>query len=320
MPFHEGAGPTARALLALEILQTNPGIRAEELGERLGVTDRAARRYVAILREAGIPIESTSGRYGGYRVGRGLRLPPLLFEAVEAVGLVMAVLDGHHAAGDPRDPVGSALGKLIRALPESIAAQAEVIRSGASAAPDRSAARPDAAIVGTLVEASVRRRQVKLDYRTEGGRQWVQDVDPWAVVIRHGRWYLLCWAHHVSAQRAYRIDRVRKAELLDGTFEPPADLDPISELEAHLGSGWEHEVEVVIDAPARTARHYLRATMGRVEEIDDHTCVLRGSTNNPDEYVWGLGRLPCTFRISGEPFQQAAVELADRLTAAAAAS
>jgi len=316
MPFPADAGPTARALLALEILQTNPGIRAEELGERLGVTDRAARRYVAILREAGIPIESTSGRYGGYRVGRGLRLPPLRFEAVEAVGLVMAVLDGHHAAGDPRDPVGSALGKIIRALPESIAAQAELIRQGAAAAPDRSAARPDATVVGILVEASVRRRQVKLDYRTEGGRQWVQDIDPWAVVIRHGRWYLLCWAHHVSAQRAYRIDRVRKVELLDGTFEPPADLDPISELEVHLGSGWEHEVEVEIDGPAQVARRYLRATMGRIDEVDDQTCVLRGSTNDPTEYVWGLGRLPFPFRIRGEVFEQAARKLADQFAAA----
>jgi predicted DNA-binding transcriptional regulator YafY len=316
-PRHDGAGPTARALLALEILQSSPGIRAEVLGERLGVTDRAARRYVAILREAGIPIESTSGRYGGYRVGRGLRLPPLLFEAVEAVGLVMAVLDGHHAAGDPRDPVGSALGKIIRALPESIAAQAELIRQGAAAAPDRSAARPDAAIVGTLVEASVRNRQVKLEYRTESGRQWVQEVDPWAVVIRHGRWYLLCWAHHVSAQRAYRIDRVRKAEQLEVSFAPPADLDPIAELEEHLGSGWEHEVVVEIDGPAQLARRYLRATMGRIEEVDEQTCLLHGSTNDPREYVWGLGRLPFPFRIRGEVFEQAARDLSDRFRTAA---
>jgi predicted DNA-binding transcriptional regulator YafY len=316
-PLRDGGGPTARALLALEILQTTPGIRAEQLGERLGVTDRAARRYVAILREAGIPIESTSGRYGGYRVGRGLRLPPLRFEAVEAVGLVMAVLDGHHAAGDPSDPVGSALGKIIRALPESIAAQAELIRQGAAAAPDRSAARPEAGTVSTLVEASVTHRQVRLEYRTEGGRQWVQEVDPWAVIIRHGRWYLLCWAHHVSAQRAYRIDRVRSAAMLEESFVPPGDLDPIAELESHLGSGWEHEVEVEIDGPAQVARQYLRATMGRVEEVDDQSCVLRGSTNQPEEYVWGLGRLPFTFRIHGEVFEQAARDLAARFAAAA---
>ena len=86
--------PTARALLALEAIQNVPGITAARLGERLGVTERAARRYVAILREAELPIESVSGPYGGYQVGHGLRLPPLTFTAAEASGLVMAVLEG----------------------------------------------------------------------------------------------------------------------------------------------------------------------------------------------------------------------------------
>jgi predicted DNA-binding transcriptional regulator YafY len=70
---HE-ASPTARALLALEAIQNSPGITATALGDRLAVTERAARRYVAILREADLPIESVSGPHGGYRVGRGLRL------------------------------------------------------------------------------------------------------------------------------------------------------------------------------------------------------------------------------------------------------
>ena len=114
---HE-VSPTARALLALETIQNVPGITARQLGDRLGVTERAARRYVAILREAGLPIDSVSGPYGGYQVGRGLRLPPLTFTAAEAVGLVMAVLEGHRPATDPADLVGGALAKIIRVLPD----------------------------------------------------------------------------------------------------------------------------------------------------------------------------------------------------------
>ena len=102
--------PTARALLVLEMVQNQPGIGAAQLAERLGLSDRAVRRHVAVLREAGIPVESTRGRYGGYRVGRGLRVPPLMFTSTEALALVMAVLEGHDAA-DPEDPVGSALGQ-----------------------------------------------------------------------------------------------------------------------------------------------------------------------------------------------------------------
>src|SRR5580693_1038622 len=101
--------PAARALLALELIQASPGITADRLAGKLGVSERAARRYAGILREAGIPVESVRGPYGGFHIGRGLRLPPLMFTSTEALGLVMAVLDGHHHAGDPADPVGSAL-------------------------------------------------------------------------------------------------------------------------------------------------------------------------------------------------------------------
>jgi predicted DNA-binding transcriptional regulator YafY len=65
--------PTARALLALEAIQNVPGITATRLGERLGVTERAARRYVAILREAGLPIDSVSGPYGRWGTACGCR-------------------------------------------------------------------------------------------------------------------------------------------------------------------------------------------------------------------------------------------------------
>jgi predicted DNA-binding transcriptional regulator YafY len=134
------ASPTARALLTLELVQGSPGISASLIGDKLGVSERAARRYVGILREAGIPIESVRGPYGGYRVGRGLRLPPLVFSSTEALGLVMAVLDGHHDAGDPTGLVGGAIGKIVRALPEPVAAQAEAVRRTTATAPDRAAA------------------------------------------------------------------------------------------------------------------------------------------------------------------------------------
>ena len=113
----EIASPTGRALLALEAIQQVPGITGERLATRLGVTDRAARRYVGILREAGIPVESTSGPYGGYRIGRGARMPPLTFSTAEALGLVMAVLQGWHGTVEADHPAASALGKIMRVLP-----------------------------------------------------------------------------------------------------------------------------------------------------------------------------------------------------------
>jgi predicted DNA-binding transcriptional regulator YafY len=311
------ASPTARALLALELVQGSPGITAERLADKLGVSERAARRYVAILREAGIPIESTRGPYGGFRVGRGLRLPPLMFTATEALGLVMAVLDGHHDAGDPTGPVGSALGKLVRALPEPVAAQAEAVRRTTAPAPDRGAARPDPETTTALVRACSDRRRVRLGYRSEAGKEWREEVDPWAIVVRHGRWYLLCRVHGTDARRAYRVDRVREVELLDETFRPPSELDPVAMLEEHLAVGWEYDTEVVIDAPLDTVARCLPRVLGRLEPLDEGTTRLVGSTSNPVWYAEMLAGTPASYRIVGcAELQAAARVLGQRLLAA----
>jgi predicted DNA-binding transcriptional regulator YafY len=311
--------PVARALLTLELMQASPGITAERLAGKLGVTERAVRRYAGILREAGIPVESERGPYGGYRLGRGLRLPPLVFSSAEALGLVMAVLDGHHDAGDPASLVGGALSKIVRALPEPVAAQAEAVRRATRPAPDRAAARPDAQVTTTLVQACSDRRRIRLGYRSEAGSEWVSEADPWAVVVRHGRWYLLCQSHAAGALRAYRIDRVQSVQVLDATFSPPADLDPVAALEAHLAVGWEYQAEVIIDAPlARVARCVPRA-LGALAPIDAESTMLTGSTGTPAWYVQQLVLIPAPFRITGcAELQHAARALGQRLLTAGA--
>ncbi|QBR92777.1 helix-turn-helix transcriptional regulator [Nocardioides euryhalodurans] len=310
--------PTARALLTLELLQGQPGITAERLASRLGVTERATRRYVAILREAGIPVSSVSGRAGGYRLGRGLRLPPLMFSPEEALGLVMAVLDGHHAASEPTQPVGSALGKLLRALPERVAAQAEAVRRTVAPAPDGGAVRPDPTTTVALVAACAESRVTRVGYRSARGTEFDVDVEPWAVVVRHGRWYLLCHALSSGAVRAYRVDRVRHVEPLDTLFTPPEDLDPVVVLEEHLASGWSHEVELELDAPLSDLARWLPRGLGRLEAVDDGTTRLVGTTDNITSYAEMLAQLTVSWRVvRGEEVRAAVRTLGERMVAAA---
>ena len=310
--------PTARALRALDILQGRPGITAAELANRLGVTERAARRYVAILREADIPVESTRGPYGGYRLGRGLRLPPLVFTATEALGLVMAALDSQHAVADPDDPVGSALGKILRVLPTNVARQAVALRETARAVPERTPAKPDPSITSDLVAAVDAQRPVRLGYRTAAGNQRTFEVDPWSVVVRYGRWYLLCFSHHADALRTFRVDRIAEVTLLGGTFDVPADLDPARELEANLGKGWEYDTHVVFDAPFSEVRHWIRPTLGDLRELPDGRCELVGSTSNAQAYAgeW-LAGVPFPFTVvGGDELRAAVAELGARFTGA----
>lgn len=309
--------PTARALLVLELLQNQPGTTAGQLARELGVSERAARRYVGILREAEIPVLSERGRHGGYRVGRGVRLPPLVFSATEALGVVMAVLEGHHETSDSADPVANALRKIMRALPETVAAQAELVRRTARPVPDRHAAPADPSVTARLVHACSLRRQVRIGYRHEDGTEWSSRVEPWAVVVRQGRWYLLSRRVSNAALRTYRLDRIRSVELLEAAFEPPADLDPVALLERNFALGWAYPTEVVIEAPAEWASAWVPATIGRIEPVDDASCRLLGSTNDPDWYAEMLAGIPAPFRIVGGPeLRDAARALAGRLLAA----
>ncbi|MEV5175537.1 WYL domain-containing protein [Streptomyces flaveolus] len=311
--------PTARALRALEILQARPGTTAGELAVRLGVTERAARRYVGILREAGIPVESARGPYGGYRLGRGTRLPPVHFTQSEALGLVMAVLGGRPAAADAEDLVGTALGKVVKALPEGVGRQAALLREYAAAAPDPYAVRPDPAVTSELVAAVAARRRVSVAYRAEAGDEWEAEVDPWSVVVRHGRWYLLCHSHRAGAIRTYRVDRVRAVRPTAHGFAPPEDLDPVAVLEENLGLGWVFPTRVVFAAPLTEVAPWIQPPMGRLEPSGDG-CLLVGSTRNPAAYAreW-LARVPFAFRVEGgEELRAAVAELGELFTAAVA--
>ena len=314
--------PTARALLALEVIQDNPGITAQQLGERLGVSDRAARRYVAILREAELPVEAVSGPHGGYRVGRGLRLPPLMFTAVEAMGLVMAVLEGHRYAADAGDPVGGALAKIVRSLPDRVARPVRAVRETSAAPLPAPETRVSPELTSRLIEACAAARPLRVVYRPgpagDGQSDREMEVEPWAVVLRHSRWYLLGWSRTRQARRALRVDRIRAAEPQPGTFTPPPDLDALAVLEDHLSQGWPYPVEVLIDARTEDVERWLPRSLGRLEPDEKGRTRLRASTEDPDWYVRRLAVLPASFRILGsDPVRYAMAELSRQLASSA---
>ena len=308
--------PTARALLALEVIQNSPGVTAAKLGERLGVTERAARRYVAILREADLPIESVSGPYGGYRVGRGLRLAPLMFTAAEAMGLVMAVLEGHREAASPTELVGSALAKILRVLPERVAGPVRAFREVSTRRPaPETWASPE--LTTALIEACTAARRLRLLYRLGDDVKREMEVDPWAVVLRHSRWYLLGWSHAKQARRVLRVDRIVTADSTPETFTPPPDLDALRTLEEHFWHGWNHPVDVLIDATVEETSRWLPRNLGRLEPDGEGRTRLRATTDELDWYARQLASIPAPFRVIGSPeLQRATAALGRRLAEA----
>jgi predicted DNA-binding transcriptional regulator YafY len=242
-------------------------------------------------------------------VGRGLRLPPLTFTAAEAMGLVMAVLEGHRNAADPADLVGGALAKILRVLPERVAGPVRAVRERTVEAPVPAlvpGAPPQVSpeLTTRLIESCTAARRLRLTYSlpsSAGTAEREMDVEPWAVVLRHSLWYLLCWSRTRQARRVLRVDRIVSAFPLTETFTPPPGLDALRALEEQLSQGWDYGVDVLIDAGIEETSRCLPRSLGLLDADGDNRTRLRASTSNPDWYARQLATLPMSFRVLGSP-------------------
>lgn len=315
--------PTGRALATLDLVQRHPGITARELSQRLGVSERAIRRQIAALRTADIPIEATPGRHGGYRTGRGLRLAPMVFSATQALALVMSVLESRRGGGPlgaDDDPVQSALSRLLDGLPEAVSHPASLVRDHARASTVGRLPGVDPTLVSSLVEAVAVGRRVQLRHRSTSGRDWTGLVEPWAVVVRQGLWYLLGHSLEHQQTRTWRIDRVTGAQRRHEPVVVPAGLDPVAELERKLGSGWPLTTRVRFAAPIDQLRHWVSPLMGELTPDGPDGSVLTGTTNDPQMYAgeW-LAAIPFDFVVlDGTELRAARVALAERFARASA--
>ena len=178
------------------------------------------------------------------------------------------------------------------------AARARLRRAG------RVSTRPDPAITSALVSAVAAGRRVLVTYRSESGNEWEAEVDPWAVVVRHGRWYLLCLSHHADAVRTYRIDRIRDVQQTERAFERPDGLDPVAALEEYLGTGWEYPTRVVFAAPPAEVAPWIRPPMGRLEPLGRRLRARRAAPTTrrcTRRSGWPTCRSPSASKAAGAP-------------------
>src|SRR5262249_20343337 len=158
-------------------------------------------------------------------------------------------------------------------LPTTTAASADALRQVRAQNPSDYAAMPDVELTATITQACQNRCRIRVTYRT--GTRMV--LDPWAVVVRHGRWYLLGCRSDSGASRVLRVDRITDVEPTGELCTPPDDLDPVRQVEDHLADGWTYPVEVRIDAPFERVAPCIPRTLGRLEATDENSCTLRGS-------------------------------------------
>jgi predicted DNA-binding transcriptional regulator YafY len=265
------AGPTARVLALLEILQSGGVFNVADLAGRLSVDERTVRRYATHLIDLGIPVEARRGPYGGYRLAPGYKLPPLMLTDEEAVAVALGLAAGRRAGLVTADNVAteSAAAKLRRVLPAGLARRIDALLSTMDVTGRvHRPAPPGTEVLLVLAEAARHRHPVQVTYTSWDGRSSKRGLDPYGLVFHNGRWYVTGRDHASGSVRTFRLDRIGATVATDGAFEVPAGFDPTGHVLAGLASvPYAHDVSVLLHTSFAEARRRIPPSVGTLTEV-----------------------------------------------------
>ncbi|MFD7720996.1 helix-turn-helix transcriptional regulator [Streptomyces sp. NPDC059814] len=263
--------PTVRVLTLLELLQSG-GIRTvAELADRLGVDGRTVRRYVDRLIDLDVPVEAVRGRYGGYRLAPGFRLPPLMLSDDEALAALLGLIAGRRTGLMTTADTASetAAAKIRRVLPERVARRLDtVLESLAFTSEPGEFAHPDAEVLLTVADAVRHRRPLSIRYTDRDGRHSERPLHAYGIVAHAGRWYVTGADPAIGEDRTFRLDRIAGARTLPGSFEVPAGPDPAQRvLSGFATAEYRYEVTLRIHGTAEQIRARLPESVATLEEV-----------------------------------------------------
>ncbi|MFE4336844.1 helix-turn-helix transcriptional regulator [Streptomyces sp. NPDC056831] len=262
--------PTGRVLTLLELLQSGGTRTVAELADRLGVEGRTVRRYVDQLIDLDVPVESVRGRYGGYRLAPGYRLPPLMLSDDEALAVLLGLVAGRRAGLTTTQHTANetASAKIRRVLPKHIARRLDTLLESLSVTEQPGEFdTPDAGVLLTIADAVRHRRPVSIRYTDRDGRRSERTLHAYGIVTHSGRWYVTGKDARIGEDRTFRLDRITDARTLPGSFEAPAGSDPAQRvLSGFATAEYRHEVTLRIHGTVEQIRAHLPASVASLEE------------------------------------------------------
>ncbi|MGW2324315.1 helix-turn-helix transcriptional regulator [Streptomyces sp. NPDC001700] len=312
-------GTTERVLRLLALLQRRASWTAAELAAELGVTDRSVRRDVERLRTLGYPVHAVAGVGGGYQLGAGTRLPPLLLDDEEAIATAVSLrlASGGTVAGAGEAAL-RALAKLDQVMPPRLRAEVRAVH-GATETLVGPGVEIDAEVLVTLARACRDAVRVRFRYAARGGEERERTVEPVRMVTTGRRWYLMAWDTDRDDWRTFRLDRMRETTATTWRFRPREHPDPVAYVQQSVtGAPYRHVARVRLHAPPDRVRELVPPQVGRVEDDRDGWCVLVAGGDNLDWLAVHVARLPFEAQILDPPeLREATTRLADRLTSMA---
>jgi predicted DNA-binding transcriptional regulator YafY len=292
--------PAGRVLALLELLQTRHRATAAELADRLGVDERTVRRYAATLVELGIPVTADRGRYGGYRLQPGFKLPPLMLTDDEAVAVLLGLVVAERLGlGTEQPATATALAKIHRVLPVALADRLAAVQDhlGFTLRRTEPGQRPASGTLLTLAAAARHRRRVELFYRSWRGEESHRELDPYGLVFHAGRWYVTGHDHRREEVRTFRLDRIGAVTTGTATFTVPAGFDPVTWVTRSLaGVPYTHEIEVLLETDLATAQRRVPPSVAELS-VTTAGVLLRGRAESLPGVALMLAGLGCPFTV-----------------------
>lgn len=314
--------PATRVLTVLELLQSRQRISGPELATRLEVDTRTVRRYIMMLQDLGVPVESERGRYGSYRLRPGFKLPPLMFTDEEALALTLGLLAARKMGLTVAAPaVEGALAKIERVLPALLRARVQAVEETLVFDFTPSTTVPNNEVVVTLCAAAQQGRRVGMCYRNwNSSEETRRAVDPYGLVYRSGFWYMVGYCHLRSDLRTFRLDRIVSTEMSEESFTRPSNFDCLAHLLQSLPktpNTW--YVDVLLETTLEQAQRVVPPALALLEE-SEHGINFRCYVENLDWIAYVLLGLSCPLIVHQPPelrdalrrLAQEAMKLAER--------
>ncbi|GAA3038904.1 YafY family protein [Streptosporangium longisporum] len=305
---------SVRLLRLLSLLQARPDWSGAELADRLGVTTRTVRNDVERLRILGYEIHSTTGTAGGYRLGAGKALPPLILDDEEAVAVAVSL---HAAAGGTVTGIEEtslrALTKLRQLLPSRLRGRIDALREATVSVPGR-VPTVDAGTLAVIAAAVRDRERLRFDYRGHDGEESVRTVEPHRLVHTGRRWYLLAWDDERGDWRTFRADRVRPRTPNGPRFAPRPLPDGDAAAHVLRGAGsaaLRYPARVRLHAPLEVIAERLTPAAGLLRAADgadgadgeggEGGCLLETGADSLHDLAAFLGSLDVPFTVLDPP-------------------
>jgi predicted DNA-binding transcriptional regulator YafY len=314
---------SARLLRLLSLFQAQRYWSGAELSLRLDVTGRTLRRDVDRLRSLGYPVHSTAGVAGGYQLGAGATLPPLLLDDDEAVAVALGLRTcaSGGVTGIEESSVRALL-KLEQVLPARLRHRVAALHGYIVPLESRGPS-VDASLLSLIAAACREHECIRFQYQNRTGAPSSRDVEPHRVVHTGYRWYLVAWDLERKDWRTFRIDRIASKPKNSMRFKPrkPPEGDFATFVAKSLSQlPYKFRAKVTLHASVEALAARIPPSAGVLEAINDSSCLLHTGSQSLEGLTIHLLWLGIGFQVH-EPAELVAYisGLAARLQAAARA-